>query len=228
MAACLIAVPKRAADPPNEGAPDETRLWDTMADELVEYIGTFLVPGVHESPWLSRPLSEVASYIADRSVGAAHWCQLSKALHRRSSRDRQWLETLRRNRRSHHENAACCRVLGCHDESIYDCAPPHRLQPAPSLRARLCRPRPVAAARRAAAGAPSPGVVDARARPGRGPAVARDAHLPPHAATRLHRRRQGGAPYCQLLPVTVSYSTRCASPTPPSPRRCAPTALYCQ
>jgi hypothetical protein len=87
-----------------------------MAEELVELVAQYLVPGCEANPWLSRPLSQVPAHYAEKSVGAAHWVQLSKALTRRG----QWLETLRRNRRSHHETAACCRVINSHDEAAYD------------------------------------------------------------------------------------------------------------
>lgn len=84
--------------------------------QLVELIAVHLVPGCTEDPWRSRPLSDMRQYYADRSVGAAHWCQLSKALTRRG----QWLDALRKNRRSHAETAACCRVLESRATGAYD------------------------------------------------------------------------------------------------------------
>ena len=94
-------------------------LWDAMAEELVELIANHLDPGCKtESPWLSVPLSNVPTYYADSSVGAAHWNQLSKALSRRG----QWVDTLRKNRRDHDETTACCRLLNAFDEQEYDCA----------------------------------------------------------------------------------------------------------
>ena len=94
--------------------------WDVMADELVELIAEHLVPGTLESPWLSRPLSEVSSYYSESSVGAAHWLQLSKALARRAQRC-GWEVRLRKAKRSRDETAACCRVLECHHNAGYDC-----------------------------------------------------------------------------------------------------------
>ena len=83
----------------------------------VELIAEHLIPVASESPWLSRPLSQAHNYYAESSIGAAHWVQLSKALTRRG----QWLEALERNRRSHRETGACCRLLAAHDEAVYDC-----------------------------------------------------------------------------------------------------------
>jgi len=86
----------------------ENALWDAMADELVDLISQHLDPvTLAPSPWLSRPLSQILSQVRENSVGAAHWVMLNKALTRRG----EWLDALRRNRRSHRETAACCRIL---------------------------------------------------------------------------------------------------------------------
>ena len=90
-----------------EGTKDQ-EIWDQMADELVECIAAYLVPGSLESPWLSRPLSDVSSYYAQASIGAAHMMQLSKALFRRGQRNK-WELSLQRNRRCRIETTACCR-----------------------------------------------------------------------------------------------------------------------
>jgi hypothetical protein len=88
-----------------DGTNDQ-EIWDQMADELVECIAAYLVPGSLESPWLSRPLSDVSSYYAQSSIGAAHWMQLSKALFRRGQRNK-WELSLQRNRRCRIETTAC-------------------------------------------------------------------------------------------------------------------------
>ena len=102
---------------------DENDKWDRMADELVELVAAYIEPGTLEpSPWLSRPLREVSAYYAQQSRGAAHWMCLSKALFRRAQRC-EWQAEVRRNRQSRIETAACCRILECHNEAHYDCAP---------------------------------------------------------------------------------------------------------
>ena len=108
--------------PPNlrsrRPSADAPCLFPRHSCRLVELVACHLVPGgAAGSPWLSRPLGQVPSYYAESSVGAAHWCQLSKALTRRS----QYLEVLRNNRRHHRETQACCRVLECKgDQREYD------------------------------------------------------------------------------------------------------------
>jgi hypothetical protein len=102
-----------------EGTNDQ-EIWDQMADELVECIAAYLVPGSLESPWLSRPLSDVSSYYAQSSIGAAHWMQLSKALFRRGQRNK-WELSLQRNRRCRIETTACCRIFECQRAGQYDC-----------------------------------------------------------------------------------------------------------
>lgn len=102
-----------------EGTKDQ-EIWDQMADELVECIAAYLVPGSLESPWLSRPLSDVSSYYAQTSIGAAHMMQLSKALFRRGQRNK-WELSLQRNRRCRIETTACCRILESQSAGQYDC-----------------------------------------------------------------------------------------------------------
>lgn len=118
----LAAIPPIALDRREEwpiaavGRSDDKN-WDTMADELVELVASYLVPGTLESPWLSLPLGKVSDYYAEESVGAAHWLQLSKALARRAQR---WQISLRHARRCRDETRACCRVLECRNEAAYD------------------------------------------------------------------------------------------------------------
>ena len=90
----------------------QAELWEAMAEELVHLVAGYLDPS-H-----SRPLSH-ADYrgeYASSSVGAAHWCQLSRTL----STSAPWSGTaLQRNRRCHHETSRCCRVLE-YDQSEED------------------------------------------------------------------------------------------------------------
>lgn len=99
----------------NVGNPSEETeeglapLWDLIADDLVGLIAHCLTP--------ARPLVSGDKHVyAETSIGAAHWMQLSASVRARAP----WHATLQENRRSHHETAACCRVIESRDEAVYD------------------------------------------------------------------------------------------------------------
>ena len=83
-------------------------LWDTMAEDLVSLIACYLSPIEAGSPWLSLGLPAAKTHWAAKSIGAAHWVQLSRAL---SDAVPTWCAELSCSRRSHLETAACCRVI---------------------------------------------------------------------------------------------------------------------
>ena len=88
----------------NPDCSQQAELWDAMAEELVALVAGFLDPNN------SRPLSrqDYNGEYATSSVGAAHWCQLSRSM----ASSAPWSTSLlQRNRQKHHETARCCRVL---------------------------------------------------------------------------------------------------------------------
>ena len=94
-------------------------LWDGMAEELVALIADHLAPSclaIQSEDTLHNTTGLKRKYALE-SIGAAHWVQLSSAMLLKVT---PWLNSLSSNRRSHHETAACCRVLELRDTMAYD------------------------------------------------------------------------------------------------------------
>ena len=110
----VLIDPRHQNDDDDSSTQTEEGLWDLMAEDLVGLIVHCLTPA---TPYLSRPLVSGDRYMyAESSVGAAHFMQLSASVRARAP----WHATLQENRRSHHEAAACCRVIESRDEDVYD------------------------------------------------------------------------------------------------------------
>lgn len=80
--------------------------FEDMADDMLAIIAMLLAP---DSTCEARMAGDTTTY-AESSVGACHYCSLSKRL-MHSASERGWVQCLSSHRRSHYEALACFRVL---------------------------------------------------------------------------------------------------------------------